>query len=297
MMRSIREWLRRQDVSNRAVDPFPLVSCIMPTYNRRAFVAQAISYFRRQEYPSKELIVVDDGSERVRDLVATDPRIRYIGLRTRTSVGEKRNIAISESSGDIIAHWEDDDWYDETRLSYQIGPLLSGIADITALRMSFMYDLLSDFMWFVDDDLFKLMFVGGIHTGTIVYRKDLWGLGAAFPPVDLAEDVAFIRHRIVQGAKLLPLANDARFSSLSPMDFDGQLALLEEVARRCGGVLYPPLRPTCIYVRHARNTWRFVCGEHVNSHAWHKMAPAELLPAGDLACYRTIAAEAGLARR
>lgn len=45
------------------------ISCLMPTYNRRAFVPQAVDYFLRQDYPSRELIVVDDGTDPVEDLI------------------------------------------------------------------------------------------------------------------------------------------------------------------------------------------------------------------------------------
>ena len=38
---------------------FLLVSCIMPTYNRRQFVSQAIKYFLRQDYARKELIILN----------------------------------------------------------------------------------------------------------------------------------------------------------------------------------------------------------------------------------------------
>jgi len=47
----------------------PVVSCIMPTYNRRKFVPQAIRYFLRQSYEPKELLIIDDGSDPVNDLV------------------------------------------------------------------------------------------------------------------------------------------------------------------------------------------------------------------------------------
>src|SRR5262249_26462386 len=73
----------------------PLVSCIMPTHDRRPFVAQAIRYFHRQDYPNKELIVVDDGTDKVRDLAAAAPDVRYTELDERTSIGEKRNIAVA----------------------------------------------------------------------------------------------------------------------------------------------------------------------------------------------------------
>jgi glycosyltransferase involved in cell wall biosynthesis len=54
----------------------PLVSCIMPTFNRRPFVPQAIRYFLAQDYPEKEFIIVDDGADSVADLVPDDPRVR-----------------------------------------------------------------------------------------------------------------------------------------------------------------------------------------------------------------------------
>ena len=53
---------------------WPLVSCIMPTYNRRHFVPRAIRSFLRQDFPHKELVIVDDGAEAVGDLVPVDPR-------------------------------------------------------------------------------------------------------------------------------------------------------------------------------------------------------------------------------
>ena len=56
--------------------PMPLVSCIMPTYNRRPFVPKAIEYFLRQDYPNRELIILDDGDDRVADLVPDLPSLR-----------------------------------------------------------------------------------------------------------------------------------------------------------------------------------------------------------------------------
>ena len=54
----------------------PLVSCIMPTYNRRRFVPGAIAQFLRQDYLSSELVILDDGADLVGDLVPADPSIR-----------------------------------------------------------------------------------------------------------------------------------------------------------------------------------------------------------------------------
>jgi cellulose synthase/poly-beta-1,6-N-acetylglucosamine synthase-like glycosyltransferase len=70
----------------------PLVSCIMPTFNRRAFVPLAIRYFLRQNYPNKELIVVDDGSDNIGDLVPTEQSVRYYHLNSRLTLGAKPNF-------------------------------------------------------------------------------------------------------------------------------------------------------------------------------------------------------------
>ncbi|MFD0346340.1 glycosyltransferase [Kitasatospora aburaviensis] len=42
----------------------------MPTFNRRRFVEQALRKVARQDYRQLELVVVDDGSEPIEDLLA-----------------------------------------------------------------------------------------------------------------------------------------------------------------------------------------------------------------------------------
>jgi glycosyltransferase involved in cell wall biosynthesis len=55
----------------------PLVSCIMPTANRRPFLPEAIRLFLGQDYPESELIVLDDGEDAIADLIPDHPRIRF----------------------------------------------------------------------------------------------------------------------------------------------------------------------------------------------------------------------------
>src|SRR5678816_3153619 len=94
-----------------STDLLPLVSSIMPTYNRRAFVPQAIGYFLRQDYARKELIIVDDGSDEISDLIPRDERLRYTRLDHKLPLGAKLNLACEQASGEIIINWDDDDWY------------------------------------------------------------------------------------------------------------------------------------------------------------------------------------------
>src|SRR5215216_1851754 len=125
----------------------PLVSCIMPTRNRRSLVGQAIAYFLRQDYQRKELIVVDDGDDCIDDLVPADPRVRYIRLERRTPLGAKRNRACAASRGELIAHWDDDDWIAPDRLSVQVSALLEANAIATGVRDLLYYRIHAGEAW------------------------------------------------------------------------------------------------------------------------------------------------------
>jgi hypothetical protein len=121
-------------------DP-PLISCILPTYNRRRFLPHAIRYFLRQDYPNRELLVVDDGPDAVGDLVPADPRIRYVRLPQKITLGAKLNLCCAQTSGPIIAQWDDDDWYGHDRLTRQLHALSRTNADVCGISDLLYYDL------------------------------------------------------------------------------------------------------------------------------------------------------------
>lgn len=102
----------------------PLVSCICPTRNRRKWLPKAIECFLAQTYRNRELVIVADGDEAVTDLIPNDPRIRLMvtGL-DRKVVGVKRNIACEAARGEMIAHWDDDDFSAPARLVEQMAVL------------------------------------------------------------------------------------------------------------------------------------------------------------------------------
>ena len=108
----------------------PLVTCIMPTADRRPFVPRAIAQFLRQTHPKRQLLILDDGVDRVGDLVPDDGRIRYVPLRGRVTVGAKRNLACQLAEGVIIAHWDDDDWMSDDRLERQVAALAGAKAEV-----------------------------------------------------------------------------------------------------------------------------------------------------------------------
>jgi predicted O-methyltransferase YrrM len=113
----------------------------MPTYNRREFIPNAIRYFLRQDYDNKELIIIDDGTDMIMDLVPDSPLIRYFRLDQKITLGAKLNMACGYANGDIIVNWDDDDWYAIRRLRYQIDALQQAQTDVCGINHLLYYDL------------------------------------------------------------------------------------------------------------------------------------------------------------
>src|SRR5436190_24369310 len=141
----------------------------MPTFNRRQFIPHAIEYFLNQDYANRELIIVDDGTDAINDLVPADQRILYVPLDEKITLGAKLNLACQHARGEIIAHWDDDDWYAPDRLRYQAAPIIQGRAELTGLENSFVLQLPQGEFWGIDSHLHQRLFVGNVHGGTLVY--------------------------------------------------------------------------------------------------------------------------------
>ena len=178
----------------------PLVSCIMPTRNRRELVPQAIRQFLRQDWPDAELIVVDDGDDKVADLVPDDPRIRYLALDGRRTIGAKRNLACEAARGEIILHWDDDDWMSDRRIRRQAEHLLASKADLSGLPSIYFHEPATGGTWQFTSPVRGRKWVAG---ATFCYRKDLWR-SQPFEDVDIGEDMRFLWSG--RRKKVVPLA-------------------------------------------------------------------------------------------
>jgi len=223
----------------------PLVSCIMPTYNRRSFIPLALARFREQSYRNRELIVIDDGSDPIGDQLRGETAVRYVRIDRRISIGAKRNMACAEARGEIVAHWDDDDWYSAGRLEQQVAPILRGEAEITGLENRFVLQMPDRKFWTIDRRLHRSMFVGDVHGGTLVFRRAIWASGVRYPEIDLAEDAMFLQQATSRGKRLLRLDNPGSF----------------------------------VYLRHGSNAWRFETGTFLDPSGWSEGArPAEFSP-------------------
>ena len=213
----------------------PMVSCIMPTRNRPEYVLQAVKYFERQDYPHRELIIIDDGTQDLSLQLLGTARVRYVIVPPNRSIGTKRNIATRLARGSIIAHWDDDDWYASSRLSAQVQPIERGETDICAFHSCTFLDLDQWIFWSCTPAVFDRMSVGGVHSGTLVYRRSLFDEGVRYPNVSRAEDASFLLECHRRGARIDGLPSNGHF----------------------------------IYVRHKNATWAFTCGKHIDQNGWN----------------------------
>lgn len=100
----------------------PVVSIIIPVYNKCTYIKQTIDSVLRQDFDHFEIIVIDDGStdESLAVMkIIIDPRLRVFS-QSNAGVERARNFGFSQSSGSFIVFLDADDLMRSNRLSKQI---------------------------------------------------------------------------------------------------------------------------------------------------------------------------------
>ena len=208
---------RKTPLSNGNVAvPEPLATVMVLTCNRPKYVLLALRQIANQDYRPLEVLVVDDGSTDLEPLLraaypdlevskpdgreesatptSASPRqgapsvgglaVRLISLPRRASIGAKRTAAVHAALGDVILHWDDDDFHEPTRIREQVAPIVRGDAELTALELSFVVTLPQLSFYEVDPERTTILW------SSLAYRSSL-GRELGFANVSLAEDIHF----------------------------------------------------------------------------------------------------------
>ncbi len=120
----------------------PIISVVIPTYNRAAFICRAVDSALGQTYAPLEVVVVDDGSkDDTREVLRKyGDRIRYVA-KENGGVSSARNVGVREATGEYIAFLDSDDTWVPEKLAVQMdifrahpdyGMVLSECAQVTA---------------------------------------------------------------------------------------------------------------------------------------------------------------------
>jgi glycosyltransferase involved in cell wall biosynthesis len=172
----------------------------MPTANRRSCVALAIRCFQTQDYQNKELVILDDGAESIADLIPPDPQIRYRRVPRFATLGDKRNECVIASRGDLIMHWDDDDWMAPHRISYQVRALLRERAEVCGLQRMLFCKQDTGEVWLYEYPDNQRPWLAG---GSLLYTRDFWRR-SPFPSIQVASDTRFMWDRQIDRQVVLP---------------------------------------------------------------------------------------------
>ncbi len=120
----------------------PLVSIIIPTYNRAHLIGETLDSVIAQTYKNWECIVVDDGStDYTEELLAfyceRDPRIKYHHRPAQKPKGANacRNYGFELSKGDYVNWFDSDDLMQKDKLFIQLEAVLKSSADFCICKM------------------------------------------------------------------------------------------------------------------------------------------------------------------
>ena len=92
----------------------PLVSIILPTYNRPKLLSRALWCIDNQTFTDYEVIVVNDAGCSIDDVKDKFPQFRYIEHGFNVGLSGARNTGIEAARGKYITYQDDDDiWFDD----------------------------------------------------------------------------------------------------------------------------------------------------------------------------------------
>lgn len=163
----------------------PLVSCLMPTKGRFEQVQLSIGSYRRQTWPNRELIVLDQNSDgRLAAWIAglNDPGIRVFTMPgLQEPLGSIRNRTIDLANGQLLCTWDDDDLHHPAYIEI-------AFASMAAARAA-MCMLLRETLWLPARQRVGIRHPRP-HCNTILVRRDA---GLRYPPLPRVEDTPAIQ--------------------------------------------------------------------------------------------------------
>jgi len=190
----------------------PFVSICTPTFNRRPFLPIIIQCFLNQDYPKNrmEWIIIDDGTDKIEDLVSNIPQVRYFKYEEKLTLGKKRNLAHEFCKGDIIIYMDDDDYYPPCRVSHAVCKLKEN-PNILCAGSSEMYIYFKHIK-----KMYQFGPYGPNHStaATFAFRKELLLQTSFDNNASLAEEKHFLKDYTIPFIQLDPLKTILVFSHI-----------------------------------------------------------------------------------
>ena len=190
----------------------PFVSICTPTFNRRPFWEYTIKCFNHQDYPKDKMewIIIDDGTDKIEDLVCNIEQVKYFYYSEKMPLGKKRNLMHSKSKGDIIVYMDDDDYYPPERVSHAVNMLVTHPNALCAGASEI-------YIWFKHiQKMFQFGRYSPSHAtaGTFAFKRELLKDHKYDDHAALAEEKAFLKDYSVPFVQLEPKKTILVFSHI-----------------------------------------------------------------------------------
>ena len=109
----------------------PLVSIIIPTFNREKELKRSVNSVFNQTYTNWEICIVDNfSSDNTVQIINNyeDQRIKLYMIENNGIIAASRNLGIKNANGKYLAFLDSDDWWEETKLEESVNVLERGAA-------------------------------------------------------------------------------------------------------------------------------------------------------------------------
>ncbi len=160
------------------------VSAIMPTRSRPTLSRVTLDCFLVQTYERRELVILDDED----DPSFADPPVAHCVSylrRPRLTIGAKRNVLCETARGEVIIHWDSDDWSAPNRIGDQVELLLASGKPMTGCHSLLFWDERNGLGY-------RWTGPAGYACGaSMCYRREFWA-AHKFPNISVAEDNAMV---------------------------------------------------------------------------------------------------------
>jgi hypothetical protein len=177
-------------------DALPSVSVITITRDRRVFMPLAKYCLLAQGYPEDKIewVIVDDGTDQIKDLVSDLPNVKYILSDTPMTIGAKRNLAVEKASHDVLVMLDDDDVYPNNSILTRVVFMLTEPKKQCVFATTIPCFNIHEKKSFMNIPPIILAMADRVSEATLCFTREFWNQ-QAFPDQQIAEGGTFIRGR------------------------------------------------------------------------------------------------------
>jgi len=149
-------------------EDLPCVSIVTITKNRKDIFELPIRNFYEFEYPKDKLewVIIDDGNDNLKSVLPVDKRIKYVRYTDIPTLAQKRDIGVQQSSYEIIAFMDDDDYYFPCSIYSRVALMMHYRRDCVGCTDIGVYDIVEDTS-FINNGSF-------ISEASMAFKRTFW---------------------------------------------------------------------------------------------------------------------------